>query len=64
MPGIKFFDVLKSLTALRIEWILGLNWMMSLCHGQFHHLKNAILAEPRVDCGLESITVSCIKLGQ
>ncbi|CAK5104371.1 unnamed protein product [Meloidogyne enterolobii] len=42
---------------LMFECTLLLNLIMRICNGQFPELENAVLAEPRVDCGVESITV-------
>ncbi|CAK5121715.1 unnamed protein product [Meloidogyne enterolobii] len=45
------------ITLLMFEFMLLLNLIMRICNGQFPELENAVLAEPRVDCGVESITV-------
>ena len=45
------------ITLLMFEFTLLLNLIMRICNGQFPELENAVLAEPRVDCGVESITV-------
>uniref|UniRef100_A0A1I8BPZ3 ZP domain-containing protein n=1 Tax=Meloidogyne hapla TaxID=6305 RepID=A0A1I8BPZ3_MELHA len=38
--------------------MLLLTSLIRICNGQFSELENTVLAEPRVDCGVESITVS------
>jgi hypothetical protein len=50
--------VLRIIPLIIFSWIILLNLMVKVCYGQFSEFENAVLAEPRVDCGVESITVS------